>query len=139
MAWYANFKMVWYVLLRPLRPELNGQDPFQICEAFVKLEKRQLRRPQMDRRKRSLVFSSNAILYTPGSKVSSNEFFVAPFLKWNPSSCIVIIAQFGNDARGQKRKLGPSGSCTLWCVKTMGNHSKTCYYYYYLYAVYYYY
>jgi hypothetical protein len=24
--------MVWYVLLRPLRPELNGQDPFQICE-----------------------------------------------------------------------------------------------------------
>jgi hypothetical protein len=26
----ANFKMVWYVLLRPLRPELDGQDPFQI-------------------------------------------------------------------------------------------------------------
>jgi hypothetical protein len=23
--------MVWYVLLRPLRPELDGQDPFQIC------------------------------------------------------------------------------------------------------------
>jgi hypothetical protein len=22
--------MVWYVLLQPLRPELNGQDPFQI-------------------------------------------------------------------------------------------------------------
>jgi hypothetical protein len=30
-AWSANFKMVWYVLLQPLRPELNGQDPFQIC------------------------------------------------------------------------------------------------------------
>jgi hypothetical protein len=30
-AWSANFKMVWYVLLRPIRPELNGQDPFQIC------------------------------------------------------------------------------------------------------------
>jgi hypothetical protein len=41
-AWLANFKMVWYVLLRPLRPELNGQDPFQICEACVKLEKRRL-------------------------------------------------------------------------------------------------
>jgi hypothetical protein len=26
----ANFKMVWYVLLLPLRPELDGQDPFQI-------------------------------------------------------------------------------------------------------------
>jgi hypothetical protein len=25
-AWSANFKMVWYVLLRPLRPELDGQD-----------------------------------------------------------------------------------------------------------------
>jgi hypothetical protein len=24
-AWSANFKMVWYVLLRPLRPELDGQ------------------------------------------------------------------------------------------------------------------
>jgi hypothetical protein len=35
-------KMVRYVLLRPLRPELNGQDPFQICEACVKLEKRRL-------------------------------------------------------------------------------------------------
>jgi hypothetical protein len=23
--------MAWYVLLRPLRPELDGQDPFQIC------------------------------------------------------------------------------------------------------------
>jgi hypothetical protein len=41
-AWSANFKMVWYVLLRPLRRELNGQDPFQICEACVKLEKRRL-------------------------------------------------------------------------------------------------
>jgi hypothetical protein len=41
-AWSANFKIVWYVLLRPLRPELNSQDPFQICEACVKLEKRRL-------------------------------------------------------------------------------------------------
>jgi hypothetical protein len=41
-AWSANFKMVWYVLLRPLRPELDGQDPFQIIEPFVKLEKRRL-------------------------------------------------------------------------------------------------
>jgi hypothetical protein len=24
-AWSANFKMVWYLLLRPLRPELDGQ------------------------------------------------------------------------------------------------------------------
>jgi hypothetical protein len=28
-AWSANLKMVWYVLLRPLRPEIDGQDPFQ--------------------------------------------------------------------------------------------------------------
>jgi hypothetical protein len=41
-AWSANLKMVWYVLLRPLRPNLNAIDPFQICEAFVKLEKRRL-------------------------------------------------------------------------------------------------
>jgi hypothetical protein len=34
--------MVRYVLLSPLRPELDGQDPFQICEACVKLEKRRL-------------------------------------------------------------------------------------------------
>jgi hypothetical protein len=33
-AWPANFKMVWYVLLRPLRPELDGQDPFQIIIAY---------------------------------------------------------------------------------------------------------
>jgi hypothetical protein len=26
IAWSANFKMVWYVLLRPLRPELDGQE-----------------------------------------------------------------------------------------------------------------
>jgi hypothetical protein len=25
-AWSANFKMVWYVFLRPLRPELDGHD-----------------------------------------------------------------------------------------------------------------
>jgi hypothetical protein len=24
-AWSANFKMVWYVVLQPLRPELDGQ------------------------------------------------------------------------------------------------------------------
>jgi hypothetical protein len=42
MAWSANFKMVWYVLLRLLRPELDGQDPFQIIEPCVKLEKRRL-------------------------------------------------------------------------------------------------
>jgi hypothetical protein len=29
-AWSANFKMVWYVLLRPLRPEPDGQDQVQI-------------------------------------------------------------------------------------------------------------
>jgi hypothetical protein len=26
VAWFANYKMVWFVLLRPLRPELDGQD-----------------------------------------------------------------------------------------------------------------
>jgi hypothetical protein len=26
----ANFKIVWYVLLRPLRPELDAQDQVQI-------------------------------------------------------------------------------------------------------------
>jgi hypothetical protein len=36
-AWSENFKMVWYVLLRPLRPELYGQDQFQIIETCVKL------------------------------------------------------------------------------------------------------
>jgi hypothetical protein len=41
-AWSANFKMVWYVLLRPLTPELDGQDLFQIIEPCVKLEKRRL-------------------------------------------------------------------------------------------------
>jgi hypothetical protein len=35
----ANFKMVWYVLLRPLRPELNGQDPFQICGGLFQTRK----------------------------------------------------------------------------------------------------
>jgi hypothetical protein len=40
-AWSANFKMVWYVL-RPLRPELDGQDPFQLLGFCVKLEKRRL-------------------------------------------------------------------------------------------------
>jgi hypothetical protein len=43
-AWSANFKILWYVLLRPLRPELNGQDQihFKFVEACVKLEKRRL-------------------------------------------------------------------------------------------------
>jgi hypothetical protein len=41
-AWSANFKMVCYVLLRSLRPELDGQDPFQILGFCVKLEKRRL-------------------------------------------------------------------------------------------------
>jgi hypothetical protein len=38
-AWSANFKMVWYVLLRPLRPELNGQCKvhFKFVDACVKL------------------------------------------------------------------------------------------------------
>jgi hypothetical protein len=34
-AWSANFKMVWYILLRPLRPQPDGQDPFQIMESCV--------------------------------------------------------------------------------------------------------
>jgi hypothetical protein len=38
-AWSANFKMVWYVLLRPLRPELNVQDPFQICGGLCQTRK----------------------------------------------------------------------------------------------------
>jgi hypothetical protein len=29
-AWFVNFRMVWYVLLQPLRPELDGQDQVQI-------------------------------------------------------------------------------------------------------------
>jgi hypothetical protein len=29
-AWSTDFKMVWYVLLRPLRPELDGHDQVQI-------------------------------------------------------------------------------------------------------------
>jgi hypothetical protein len=28
--WSANFKMVWYVLLQPLRKELDGPDQVQI-------------------------------------------------------------------------------------------------------------
>jgi hypothetical protein len=38
-AWSANFKMVWHVRLRPLRPELNGQDPFQICGGLCQTRK----------------------------------------------------------------------------------------------------
>jgi hypothetical protein len=38
-AWSANFKMVWYVLLRPLRQKLNGQDTFQICGRFCQTRK----------------------------------------------------------------------------------------------------
>jgi hypothetical protein len=29
-AWSVNFKMVWYVLVRPLSPELDAQDQVQI-------------------------------------------------------------------------------------------------------------
>jgi hypothetical protein len=38
-AWSAKFKMVCYVLLRPLRPELDGQDPFQICGGLCQTRK----------------------------------------------------------------------------------------------------
>jgi hypothetical protein len=38
-AWSANFKIVWYVLLRPLRPELDGQDPFQISGLLCQTRK----------------------------------------------------------------------------------------------------
>jgi hypothetical protein len=34
-AWSANFKMVWYVLLRLLRPDLDGQDQVQIIVTRV--------------------------------------------------------------------------------------------------------
>jgi hypothetical protein len=33
---HALFKMVRYVLLRPLRPELDGQDPFQTFQTLAK-------------------------------------------------------------------------------------------------------
>jgi hypothetical protein len=33
---HALFKMVRYVLLRPMRPELDGQDPFQTFQTLVK-------------------------------------------------------------------------------------------------------
>jgi hypothetical protein len=42
LADHVLSKIVRYVILVPLRPELDGQDPFQICEACVKLEKRRL-------------------------------------------------------------------------------------------------
>jgi hypothetical protein len=32
--------MVWCVLLRPLMPELNGQDPFQICGGLCQTRKK---------------------------------------------------------------------------------------------------
>jgi hypothetical protein len=35
-AGHALFKMVRYVLLRPLRPELDGQDPFQTFQTLAK-------------------------------------------------------------------------------------------------------
>jgi hypothetical protein len=38
-AWSANFKMVWYVLQRPRRPKLDGQDPFQICGVLCQTRK----------------------------------------------------------------------------------------------------
>jgi hypothetical protein len=31
--------MVWYVLLQPLRPELDGQDPFQISGLLCQTRK----------------------------------------------------------------------------------------------------
>jgi hypothetical protein len=31
--------MVWYVLLRPRRPEQDGQDPFQICGVLCQTRK----------------------------------------------------------------------------------------------------
>jgi hypothetical protein len=38
-AWSANFKMACYVLLRPLRRELDGQDPFQISGLLCQTRK----------------------------------------------------------------------------------------------------
>jgi hypothetical protein len=35
----ANFKMVWYVLLRPLIPELDGKYPFQISGLLCQTRK----------------------------------------------------------------------------------------------------
>jgi hypothetical protein len=39
LADHALSKMVRYVLLRPLRPELDGQDPFQICGRLCQTRK----------------------------------------------------------------------------------------------------
>jgi hypothetical protein len=36
LADHALFKMVRYVLLRPLRPELDGQGPFQTFQTLAK-------------------------------------------------------------------------------------------------------
>jgi hypothetical protein len=38
-AWSANFKILWYFLLRPLRPKLDGQDPFQISGLLCQTRK----------------------------------------------------------------------------------------------------
>jgi hypothetical protein len=53
-AWSANFKMVWYVLLRPLRLELNGQDPLPICRHWKDHFKSDLRSDQDHRLKKDL-------------------------------------------------------------------------------------
>jgi hypothetical protein len=34
-AWSANFKMVWYILLRPLRPELDGRPSFSWSNFYL--------------------------------------------------------------------------------------------------------
>jgi hypothetical protein len=36
-AWSAKFKIAWYIILPPLRPELDDQDPCQIMGSCVKL------------------------------------------------------------------------------------------------------
>jgi hypothetical protein len=41
--------MVWYVFLRPRRPELDGQDPFQICGVLCQTRKT----PTLDKNKQS--------------------------------------------------------------------------------------
>jgi hypothetical protein len=58
-AWSANFKMV---LLRPLGPELNGQDPFQICGRLCQTRKT----PTLDGRPSSAYYSYSCTkLVTP--------------------------------------------------------------------------
>jgi hypothetical protein len=83
-TWSANFKMVWYILLRPLRPELDGRPSFGWSNLRKHHQNQHNCRPVYSRIQNRALLSHYVLLWNdaPGHAVNWSEDVVDEYPSW---------------------------------------------------------